>query len=188
MRPGNRRRLALGLGLAAVLVLARALWIPAKALVAQVLLERAWNESGGASRVRAWPWADSWPVARLRAPRLGIDQIVLANATGSTLAFAPGHVDGTAAPGAHGNTVLAGHRDTHFAFLERLRAGDELWIDRVDGTKTRYVVRSTTVVDRTRAELLLPGELDLLTLVTCWPFTAVVPGGRERYVVQAERI
>ena len=129
--------------------------------------------------------ADSWPVARLRAPRLGVDLIVLANATGSTLAFAPGHVDGTAAPGAPGNTVLAGHRDTHFAFLERLRPGDELRLERPGGPEARYAVRSARIVDRARTEILAPAERDLLTLVTCWPFAAVSPGGRERYVVQA---
>ncbi len=184
----TRRQLAFGLGVSALLVSGRGLWIPAKAVLAQALLERAWNQSAGTSRVRPWVGADSWPVARLRAPRLGVDLIVLANATGSTLAFAPGHVDGTAAPGAHGNTVLAGHRDTHFAFLERLRPGDELQLERPGGPEARYLVRSARIVDRARSEILAPAERDLLTLVTCWPFAAMAPGGRERYVVQAERI
>ena len=49
---------------------ARALWIHAKALLAQVLLERAFAASlatGGA--VKPWSWADTWPVARIEVPR-----------------------------------------------------------------------------------------------------------------------
>ena len=52
--------------------------------------------------------------------------MVLAGASGRTLAFGPGHVDGTPLPGEHGNAVVSGHRDTHFAFLRDLRCGDVL--------------------------------------------------------------
>ena len=30
--------------------------------------------------MKPWPWADTWPVARLVVPSLGIDQIVLEGA------------------------------------------------------------------------------------------------------------
>ena len=54
------------------------LYIPAKALVAQVMLNDAWRRTiGGVTRAKPWPWADTWPVARLRVPKHGIDQIVL---------------------------------------------------------------------------------------------------------------
>ena len=94
----------------------------------------------------------------------------------------------TAAPGRRGNTVIAGHRDTSFAFLEELQAGDEVRLEDLGGRESRYVVRSARILDRAETEVMAAGDRDLLTLVTCWPFTAVVPGGRERYVVQAERI
>ena len=79
-------------------------FIYGKAWLAQLLLEDAWRrtEVGASGPVRPWPWADTWPVARLEVPRLGIDEIVLAGGSGRTLAFAPGHVDGTAAPGSRG--------------------------------------------------------------------------------------
>ena len=63
---------------------------------------------------------------RLEAPDLGVRQIVLAGASGRTLAFGPGHMDGTAAPGASGHAVISGHRDTHFRFLQDLATGDAL--------------------------------------------------------------
>ena len=58
------------------------LYIPAKAVLAQQLLRRAWEHSA-AGPARPWPWARTWPVARLEVPHLGIDQIVLAGAEGA---------------------------------------------------------------------------------------------------------
>ena len=62
-------------------------------------------------------------------------------------AFAPGLVDGTASPGEPGNTVLAGHRDTVFAFLGRLRLGDQLDLESADGARRSHTVTATHVVD-----------------------------------------
>jgi sortase A len=164
-----------------------AAYIHAKAWLAQVLLETAWVETrGGAPRAKPWPWADTWPVARLSAPRLGVERIVLAGASGRTLAFGPGHLDGTAPPGAPGHSVVSGHRDTHFRFLEDLRPGDELRVERPDGDVRRYRVTAAEVLDA-RTATLAPGDgRPLLSLVTCWPFDAVAPGGPLRYAVFAE--
>jgi sortase A len=166
-----------------------ATWIPVKAAVAQILLHQAWERArDGSSTARPWPWADTWPVGRLRAPRYGIDQIVLAGATGSALAFAPGHVDGTAMPGRCGNCVLSGHRDTHFRFLERLQPGDALELEAPDGHLQRFAVRSTNVQDRSDVSVLDDSNAPMLTLITCYPFDAVVPGGPLRFVVRAEPV
>jgi sortase A len=186
--PG-RRRVAAVIALAAAGFVGRGLWIPTKAALAQALLERSWSRTvamrAAGHTHRPWPWADTWPVARLRVPRLGIHRVVLAGASGRTLAFAPGHVDGTAAPGGPGNSGIAGHRDTNFAFLRRLEKGDELIVERPDGRMVRYQVAEARVVDRSHSEVLADTADDRLTLVTCWPFDAVVPGGPERYVVTA---
>ena len=74
--------------------------IALKAAVAQQLLHAAWQRTqAGEREVRPWPWADTWPVARLLAPAQNVDLIVLEGASGRILAFGPGHVEGTAAPG-----------------------------------------------------------------------------------------
>ncbi len=102
-----------------------AAWIEAKARLAQHLVRRAWDrERAGGGDERPWPWADTHPVARLHVPGRDVDLMVLAGASGRTMAFGPGHLSGTPLPGEAGNAVVSGHRDTHFAFLRELRVGD----------------------------------------------------------------
>jgi sortase A len=180
------RALALLLAAAGLAFAARGLWIPAKAVLAQGLLAAAWERAAaGEARPRPWPWADTWPVARLTLPGRA-PLVVLAGASGRTLAFGPGHVDGSAAPGEAGNVVVAGHRDTHFRALAGLAAGDELVLEAPGGAARRYRVRETAVVDHRDTRPLLPSASPRLTLVTCWPFDAVRPGGPLRWVVVAE--
>ncbi len=189
-RAGGRRVAAAVLASAAFGLLAQAAWIPAKAVLAQLLLREAWwRARSGAAEPRPWPWADTWPVARLTVPSRGVDLYVLAGASGRNLAFGPAHVAGTARPGAAGNCALAGHRDTSFAFLRDLAPGEELVLETPDGGRRRYRVRDGGVFDRSDTWLLAPpadGAPDgLLTLITCYPFDAVVPGGPGRFVVRA---
>jgi len=167
----------------------QAAWIPAKARLAQVLLERAWATTRDRGRpTRPWPWADTWPVARLwiagAAP-----VIVLAGTSGRSLAFAPGLLDGSAAPGMPGHSVIAAHRDTHFRGLQRLRIGDELHVERADGHTVVYRVVAMGILDTEREQLVLQDSGDdWLTLVTCYPFDAVRPGGPLRFLVHARRL
>ncbi len=168
---------------------AHAAWIPLKAEVAQVLLARAWSEAAaGRSQVPPWPWADTWPVARLRVPRHAVDLVVLAGASGSTLAFAPGHVSGTSEPGGEGNCVLSGHRDTHFAFLRHVLPGDEMTLETVGGVVRTFRVTARHIVYDSEVAVLDDHGAVMLTLLTCYPFDSVVPGGPLRYVVRAEPV
>ena len=160
-------------------------WIHAKAALAQTLLQAAWTRvQYGADQAHPWPWADTWPVARLQAPRQDTDLLVLAGGSGRTLAFGPAHVDGTAPPGSDGMSVIAGHRDTHFRFLRDLLPGDALRITDRRGAVHRYTVRARHVVHKDRAALSM--EEAGLALVTCYPFDAVTADGPLRYVVLAD--
>ena len=196
MRPVRQiapwRRLALA---AAALALLGGLWqvgqagyIHAKAWLAQGLIEQAWRDTrAGAVAVRPWPWADTWPVARLTAPARGIERYVLAGANGRTIAFGPGHMFGTALPGEAGNSVIGAHRDTHFAFLQWLEAGEEIEVETARGARLRYRVIDARIVDKTDLSVLAaPPAGRRLTLVTCYPFDALRAGGPLRYVVTAE--
>ena len=105
---------------AGLVLLGQGVWIHAKALLAQVLLERAFAASLADGRpVKPWSWADTWPVARIEVPRLGKNVIVLHGASGQALAFGPGHLARTPVAGELGHAVYAAHRDTHSAFLAR---------------------------------------------------------------------
>jgi sortase A len=161
-------------------------WIYVKARLAQHLLQRAWARTlAGESSVKPWPWADTWPVARLRAPAHGEDLIVLADTSGRTLAFGPGLAPGSAPPGTSGTTIITGHRDTHFRFLERVRPGDDLVLETPGRPPARFRVQDTEVVDARRAVIdRAPGAAGLV-LVTCYPFGAVRPGGPLRWIVSA---
>lgn len=166
-----------------------AAWIHGKAVLSQVLLERAWDarlHGEDAAASRPWPWADTVPLARIRVPRLGINQIVLSGASGRTLAFGPAHLAGTARPGMPGHSIVSGHRDTHFAFLRDIKDGDLLELERPDGTIVEYRVTSREIVDARSARFADAPKATVTSLVTCYPFNAVTPNGPLRYVVTAE--
>ena len=163
-------------------------WIYAKARLAQILLERAWTRTlAGEIQVKPWPWADTWPIARLRVPSEQVDLIVLNGAYGRTLAFGPAFAESSALPGAGGTTLLTGHRDTHFAFLRRIKEPDEVVIDTLDGNHTRYRVHDISIVDAETASIGLRNDAEQLVLLTCYPFDDILTGSRLRYVVTAIR-
>ncbi len=166
-------------------------WIHAKAMLAQVLLERSWQArlaGGDAGAAKPWPWADTTPVARLQVPRLAVDQIVLAGASGRSLAFGPGHLTGTALPGERGNSVITGHRDTHFDFIGELKTGDTFRLQRPDGSWARYRVTGGEVVDARTAQLDATPDRSAVTLVTCWPLNSRDYNQPWRYAVFGEAI
>lgn len=168
-------------------------FIPAKAWVAQEMMQRAWRRAlAGDAAPAPWPWADTWPVARLSArPGRGggeVELIVLHGGSGRTLAFGPGHLSASVLPGGDGNSIIAGHRDTHFRFLKDLQTGDTLRVERPDGRGHVFRVVGIDVVDARRGSILLDTEEPMLSLVTCYPFDAVTPGGPMRFVVTAEMI
>ena len=164
-------------------------YIPAKAWLAQELMQRAWTRAAGdIDRQVPWPWADTWPVARLQAKSGAIDLIVLAGGSGRTLAFGPGHLSASALPGDAGNSVIAGHRDTHFSFLRNVELGESLVIQRITGRKHVYKVVGIDVVDSRRGSLLLDTDASYLSLVTCYPFDQPEAGGPMRYVITAKRL
>ena len=192
-----KKRGAWRLGVTAALLLAFAAWqlgaggyIYLKAQLAQVLLERSWRQArAGATDARPWPWADTQAVMRLRVPRLGIEQIVLAGVSNRTLAFGPGFMLASNQPGKTGLTVLSGHRETHFAFLGRLRPGDELVLETPDGRTHRYRVSGHEVVNVNQTQLLLSGQQrDELVLITCYPLRRALTLGPERYLVFADKV
>lgn len=171
-------------------LIASALYIPAKAALAQVLLERAWDRArSGETNAKPWPWADVSPVAVLEVPRLGERSIVLEGASGEAMAFGPGHMSNTPPIGAHGTSVIAAHRDTQFRYLRGMSEGDRIVVQTADGRHSTFRVVEMRVV-RADASGLDPGDSGptgaRLALVTCNPFDGVFRSPW-RYVVLADR-
>tara|TARA_R110000803_G_scaffold27481_6_gene64217 strand:- start:16 stop:591 length:576 start_codon:yes stop_codon:yes gene_type:complete len=173
----NIKFLTTALLLAGLLLFGNGAYMKAKAGLAQVLLAQAWEKTlAGDTNARPWPWADITPAARLEYPRLDAATIVLTGTSGQALAFGPGLMHGSAAPGQPGLTLLAGHRDSHFAFLQRARPGDTLTLTGPDGVAHTYRVSETRIVDADASGLLPGGNGPAtLALTTCYPFGALTP-------------
>jgi sortase A len=181
------RILLLGLLVAGVGLTADALWLAAKAKLAQILLSQAWSATlHDGQQHKPWPWADHWPVARLQVPDLAVDQIVLAGESGAVLAFAPGQNMQGHRPGDGGTIVISGHRDTHFQFLRDLKNGMVINVQTREGI-IQYQVRKTAIVDSRNTKIPIEGDLEQLVLVTCYPFDSLLAGGPLRYQVWAEK-
>jgi len=122
-------------------------------------------------------------LGKLEIPRLGISLPILNNDDPNSLALSVGHIPGTSVIGSLGNAGIAGHRDTAFRPLRRIRMGDR--IETHTGQDAVYVVKTIRVVDPADTSLLRESTSPLLTLVTCYPFD-YVGSAPYRFIIQAE--
>lgn len=187
----NRRKslkiIPIALFLAGVSFLGKGGYIHAKALTAQVLLKYAWQKTlSGETEVRPWPWADTWPIARLIVPDHNVDQIVLEGDTGNVLAFGPGRMLWSEMPGEEGNTIISGHRDTNFQFLKEIRIGDTIIMETKDGVKNPFIVENLIIEKDDNISLPLETDISSLTLVTCYPFNSIT-AAKMRFLVIAKQ-
>lgn len=179
------RMISLPILLAGLLLFGQGAYIHAKALLAQVLLERAFTTTIATGHpTKPWSWADTRPVARIEVKRINASTIALAGSSGQALAFGPGHVEQTPDAGERGVAVYSAHRDTHFRFLKDVVIGDVIDVTRSDGRRFRYRVDRTAIVryDASGIDPLSGGHE--LVLSTCWPFGSLTPGP-ERYLLHA---
>jgi sortase A len=164
--------------------LLNALWIPAKAELAQHLLTRSWQQTlAGNPDAKPWPWADTRAIAELEVPRLAQTAIILQGSSGRNLAFGPTLINSTPIDET-GDRILSAHRDTHFGFLKDLETGDLLRLTTANGVQ-EYRVSWSEVVNSQEQSLVIDNSQSRLTLLTCYPFDAVVAGGPLRWVVTA---
>ena len=163
------------------------LWIPAKAVLAQHLLESAWQRTlAGRPGVSPWPWADTFPVARLTVGGRAV--LVLTDSGGQGLAFGPTHVAGSAVPGAGGTVVISAHRDTHFRGLDTVKPGATIRLETPDLKTLHYRVTGSRVLATPHLSIPADTRAGRLVLITCWPLDGVVPGRPERFALFAEEV
>jgi sortase A len=129
---------------------------------------------------------DGSAIGEIQIQRLGLRAIVAQGDSPSVLQRAVGHLPETALPGESGNVVLAGHRDTFFRPLRRVRAGDAITLKTRNGD-FEYLVESTAVVPPSDVQVLEPTGGRTLTLITCFPFSYVGPAP-DRFIVRAREM
>ncbi|MBL4617044.1 MAG: class GN sortase [Robiginitomaculum sp.] len=160
----------------------------AKAGISQILLQQAWAKTSTSNqKVKPWPWADTWPIAKITAPRLGKSNIVLAEAGGEALAFGPSLLNAGGSPKTGGQVLIAAHRNTHFTWLKNLKTGDTLLLQTSDLTETEYQVMGMEIVRFDESGIEADETDKRLALITCYPFDAKLSGPL-RYIVWAEPV
>lgn len=178
----------------ACLLLFKGGYMQAKAHFAQFLIEQAWNETlskGGSNK--PWSWADTYPIAKMQFMSskdsvTGETLYILAGASGRNLAFGPAAIMSNSRMNDWGNTVIAGHRDTHFAHLKGIKPGQLIALQDSSSRKRLYRVDTIEIVAEDDTSLIgLHDELQL-TLVTCYPFESLGSQSRWRFVVVAKPI
>jgi sortase A len=172
--------------IASISLIGNGVYIKAKAKVAGWMIANTWETrpKDGVPQ-KPWPWADTHVVARIHIPRLGISQYVMQDASGESLAFGPGAVLPLKESRYH---FIAGHRDTHFHYLDKLILGDTVEVEIYDGHQYQYQITQTNVVDTRQGAFSIDEQSKGISLMTCWPMDSLVPGGPLRYVVSGESI
>lgn len=149
------------------LYLIQASLINAKAVIGQWLIENAWQKTIITHQYqKPWPWADTYPVAKLHVPRLGKELYVLNGSSGHVLAFGPGMSTYLDEGDDQAAILIQAHRDTHFEFFPNLKVGDVLELEQTDGTR-HFVVEQRAQLQRPVIELSAPEEELVLILSTC---------------------
>lgn len=176
------------------------LYLLSKATLAQYLLQQTWQQTiKGAKKVTPWPWADTYPIAKLTylgslPTNLGnkhmqnkqaYSWIILSGMTGRTMAFGPGWLQDSAKPNHIGNTVISAHNDSHFAILENVNIGDVFQLEDNSGKTKQYQINHMRVVDENDNSAYEYHENTMITLITCYPFSLSNTNKTKRLIVTA---
>ena len=187
------------------LLVIHASWLPAKAWLSQQLIQYSWQHSMAAHEksavqnqgkllgqgqinpiaIKPWPWADTFPIAELTFQRLDKSIVVLNGGDPTTLAFSAGAIAPFNQPHVTKPFVVAGHRDSHFAFLQDIAMKDVISLIDTQGKKQLYQVENIAIVDAAIGQLPLLADEQSLVLITCYPFQGMSNDADERYVITA---
>ncbi|QXC60104.1 class E sortase [Aquihabitans sp. G128] len=131
------------------------------------------------------PVGDS--LTRIKAPKMGLDTVVVEGVTVSALKAGAGHYPESPLPCEKGNVAIAGHRTTYgkpFTDLEKLALGDHITLETPIGSCTYAVTTAPFEVDPKDVDVIAPTKDAELTLTTCHPEGSA----RQRLVVHAKLI
>ncbi|UQZ34006.1 class D sortase [Paenibacillus sp. PK3_47] len=134
-------------------------------------------------RTSSRPQRDGDVIGEIYFPRLGTRAAILEGTQRPQLKKGAGHYEGSAVIGAAGNSVLAGHRDTVFRGLGRLKKQDLIEVETADG-RFIYEVTGSVIVDGEERGAIQDSDDAVLTLITCYPFS-YVGSAPDRYLLSA---
>ena len=168
------------------LMVGKSLYMSAKADLAQFLIGKAWqSRQADQPAAKPWPWADIHAIAKIEIPRLNITQYIMNDISGEALAFGAGHLPKTHLPAKSGHSMIAGHRDSHFEFLQFLSVGDNIIVTNYLGETKTYKVDASYQIDVRRDALVHYPDHTGMTLITCFPFNNLANQGPLRWIVEA---
>ena len=180
--------------LSGCLLCLHASWLPIKGLASQILISHSWQQTLAKNQpIKPWPWADTYPIAVLVFERINKNIVVLNGGDPTTLAFSAGAVAPFNQPMATKPFVVAGHRDSHFSFLEDVVMNDIISLADKHGRSELYQVEAIDIVDANTGQLPVLADDTTLVLITCYPFktfNANTHSGDkgERYVITARKL
>lgn len=117
---------------------------------------------------------------------LGLSWPIYEGTDAERLALGVGHYIGSVLPGVVDNSILSGHRDTVFARIGELAAGDLILVETAAGVFT-YEMTGSKIVDRSDQTVIQPSDDAQLTLTTCYPFKAI-GATTQAYILSAKLI
>lgn len=159
----------------------------AKGLLAQFLLNQTWERSKSTKQfIKAWSWADTYPVGKLRINAIDLSRVVLKDAKNESLAFGPAHISVSAQPGSNGNIAIAGHRDSFFRNLRRVKGGEIIELESM-GSVQYFIVTDIEISEPEDTTWVDNSAGNVITLITCYPFDYIGPAPK-RYIVRGKFI
>jgi len=126
------------------------------------------------------------PIGVLRIPSIHLNVPIYEGTSDDILKRGAGHIEGTAALNADGNSGVAAHRDSFFRLLKDVTAGDVIVLETTQKLE-RYRIEKTWIVSPSDVTVLTGTDSQTITLVTCYPFY-FVGSAPQRFIVRAVRI
>jgi len=167
--------------------IAKASFMPIKAIIGQHYLEAAWQESLKNNRLsKPWKSADFYMIGELKVPRLKISRVILNSVSGEALAWGIGRVDNINKRQTKRPIILAGHRDSHMQFMSKLNVGDKIELMMTNGVSKTFTISKVDITKKPELVMsALNSENESLILTTCWPFGSS-KRGLKRYILTAD--
>ena len=169
--------------------IAKASFMPIKAIIGQHYLEAAWQDSLKNNKLsKPWRSADFYMIGELTVPRLKISRVILNSVSGEAMAWGIGRVDNINKTRTKQPIILAGHRDSHMQFMYDLNIGDKIELMMSDRSIQTYIITKAGITNKPALEIPVNlNKENSLILTTCWPEKASKQGPH-RYIIFSKQI